>query len=204
MSLGKRFFVISLILLSTGLTEGRARRPLRDGSRPEREKCRLNEVGISTGYALDNLGRNREDLKVFPVIGRIGFRINPIFRLGKHRGTIQFVLEPFLGVIRAPEWGYEVGLDLFLRYSYPVLRRVSAYLEAGAGPIYLSPHTGEQGHGGFNFLDQAGAGIQVFLREDAALSVGYRYRHTSHGGFRSSPNAGIDGHSVIIGLSLFF
>jgi len=167
------------------------------------DEIHLHEVGIGGGYGFGDLKSNQGDFEVFPIFLHFGFDINPLVGLEDHEGTLEFALEPFVNPVSDPS-GFEAGLDLFLRYSYPVFNHVSLYAEAGAGPMYFAVDTIEQGDKGFNFLDQFGGGLKYYFAKDKAFNLGYRWRHVSNAGLGNDPNTGINAHSFIVGLSSFY
>jgi hypothetical protein len=163
----------------------------------------LNEIGIGSGYSRGSLKDFTDDYEVIPAFLRIGFNINSLVGLEGHKGTLQFALEPFANPIIGPDEGIETGLDFFFRYLYPLSSTVKLVSEVGAGPMYLSIDTTEQGDSGFNFLDQFGLGLQIGMSEKTALSMGYRFRHISNAGF-SQPNTGINSNALIMCFSFLY
>jgi hypothetical protein len=155
--------------------------------------CSGLETGISTGY-----GRFK-DTELVPVNVHVGRDVNDVIGLDEKFGKIHVALEGFSYQFNDKvKDGSMSGVTPMGRYEFP-LSPVSPYVEAGAGPGYLDFRTREQGHRGFNFLDQGGFG--VIVREDGVFAqVGYRYMHISHGGTRDGPNKGIDSHIVLFGF----
>jgi len=169
------------------------------------EGFHLHEFSVNVGYGFGELKpENAADYEVFPLFMQFGFDINSKMGLSDHRGTLQFVMEPFANPISDPEGGAEIGMALMMKYAYPFLEHVSFYTEVGSGPMYLGVDTYEQGNAGFSFLDQVGGGFQYFIDNNKALNVGYRFRHISHASLRDSPNSGINTHAIIAGISLFY
>ena len=164
----------------------------------------LSELSIGAGYAMGNLHRQPEKYRVVPVYLRFGFYLNPYIGLACHRGTLQIALEPFYNQILKPKLEPEVGFDLFVAYRYPLTSLLSPYVEIGAGPMYLGLRTVAQGAPGFNFLDQIGAGLQLFITPCCTLNIGYRFRHISHARLRGKPNLGINSNGIFIASSLIY
>jgi hypothetical protein len=131
----------------------------------------MDELGIGSGYAWGKLKRRTDAYKVVPAFVRIGFNMNSLFGLEGGRGTLQFALEPFANAVVGPEGGMETGLDVFVRYLHPLTPSVQLVSEIGAGPMYFSLDTREQGDAGFNFLDQFGLGLQAAVSENMALTL---------------------------------
>ncbi len=163
----------------------------------------LREVGILTGYGTASLDRD-DDYEVIPILPQFGFDINPLARKLhiNPRGTIEGIVEPLMNVVISPDTNAEVGSSFMLKYSDHITSRIAPYVEGGVGIIYTTQHTYEQSTQ-YNFLSQAGVGLQFFLNKKLALTGGYRFRHMSNAGI-DSPNRGINYHFALLGLSYFF
>jgi hypothetical protein len=159
---------------------------------------RLNEIGVGSGYGQGTLRVQKVDYEVVPVFIHMGWYLNDVFGFPNHKGKLSFVLEPFYNPILEPKCSQELGLEVMLQYAYPIIKKVSPYIEAGAGPMYLGLSTAAQGAAGFNFLDQLGAGLKIEFTPRNILTLGYRYRHISHAKLRGKPNKGIDTDAGII------
>lgn len=116
-------------------------------------------------------------------------------QFGRLSPKIELVADTYV----APDLGYLLGVTPLLKYSYPFTFNFSAFLEAGAGPVYLSLETFEQGDPGFNFIDQIGGGVEYNLG-GLQFTLGYRFSHVSHAGLRNNRNRGIDTHAVLLGI----
>jgi len=175
-------------------------------SKPSAEKSHqwLRELSLLTGYGTASLEDKSADYQIIPILPQLGFDIRPLAeRLNiKPKGTLEFIAEPIMNVVINPDTNAEVGLSLLLRYSDNITSRIAPFIEGGAGMIYTTQHTHEQGTQ-YNFILQAGAGLQCFLTKSIALTGGYRYRHMSNAGI-SDDNSGIDHHFILFGLSYFF
>ncbi len=159
---------------------------------------RLNEVGVGSGYAQGTLRGQHLPYEVVPAFIHLGWYLNDVFGFPRHQGKLSLVLEPFYNPIIEPSSSEEVGLEVMLQYAYPIIKKVSPYIEAGAGPMYLGLRTNAQGAPGFNFLDQLGAGLKIEFTSRNVLTLGYRYRHISHAKLRGKPNKGIDTQAGIV------
>lgn len=173
-------------------------------SREEKPHRCLKEVGILTGYGTASLDEKNSDYEVIPILLQFGFDINPLAeKLNINpRGTIECVVEPLINVVINPDTNAEVGCSLLLKYSDRITSRIAPYIEGGFGMIYTTQHTHEQGTQ-YNFLSQAGVGLQFFLNKKFALTAGYRFRHMSNAGMESR-NRGINHHFALLGVSCFF
>jgi opacity protein-like surface antigen len=167
--------------------------------------CRwLKEVGILSGYAVGSLKYDQPDYEIVPMILRLGFDLNPfINKFGWNtKGILEFELEPFINTIISPNSNVEVGSNFLVKYALPLTQKIYPYFEGGLGMLYMSQHTLEQGSQ-YNFLPQAGGGIMYFLKDNLAISAGYRYRHLSNNSL-AEPNGGIDVNMALVGLSIVY
>lgn len=106
-------------------------------------------------------------------------------------------------IVRKPGSGYLAGVSSIAKFSYR-LEDFTFFGECGAGPTYLSVQTHEQGHPGFNFIDQLGGGVEYQFAKHLSLGAKYRYSHISHAGLRDAPNHGIDSHSGFLSFKFDF
>lgn len=200
----KTLLIIAFLIISSLKTPANAEQRI-SALHEHSDYIRLNEISMTTGYAWSDLkGINPEDFEMYLVSLQFGFDINPLFHLQQHRGTIQFILEPMLHPIVNPEYGVAAGIGVNFKYSYPVFKKLSAYATIGSAPIYFGVDTFEQGNADFNFLNQAEIGIQYFYARNKSLNLGYRLFHISDFDIGDSPNSGIDGSAVSVGLSLYY
>ena len=172
----------------------------------------LHEIGFNAGFGWGDLKEEfapgktefQDDYEFVPIFLDFGFKINSVMGLENHKGTLQFLIEPFINPVSSPEDGVEVGAGLMMKYSYPFWDSVSPFIEAGAGPMYFGIDTYEQGEASFAFSDTAGAGLQIHLDDSKAINVGYRYRHISDLGIGGEDtNGGINAQAVYAGISFF-
>ncbi len=161
----------------------------------------FNDLTFSSGYVWGELKGN-EDLEIIPFSVRVGFDINDFAGI-RGRSSLQLGIEPFVNTIIAPDRGIEAGINIGLRYLTPVADGVSVFGEISSGPAYFGIDTVEQGDGGFNFLSQFGAGLQVVVTDRMAFNAAYRFRHLSNAGF-TQPNDGINTNAIIAGLSFSY
>jgi lipid A 3-O-deacylase len=164
----------------------------------------LNEIGTGSGYGWGTLKTEPTNLVVYPAFVRIAFNINSFAGIEGHQSTLQLALEPFVNSITDPDTGVETGLGIGLRYVHELSGPAALFTEASVAPMYLSIKTTEQGMAGFNFLLQAGAGLQYKITGRTALFAGYRFRHISHAGLSDRPNAGINSNAIVAGLSWLY
>lgn len=117
-------------------------------------------------------------------------------------GNLEFIGSLFgLGQYRA-ERAYAVGLTPMLRYSFAVGGRVVPFFNVGAGGTFTNIRGGDLSTD-FEFNLQGGPGIDIFLRENLALSLEYRFIHLSNASW-STPNLGVNTSNFLVGLTWFF
>ena len=122
---------------------------------------------------------------------------------------------------------YQLSMNLYSRYTYPEFkpgrrlvslsglgfsplglklnfashRQVQPYITSSGGFMLLeNPFPDERGTR-FNFTFGAGTGIEIFVRPDFSISLGYRYYHLSNGE-SGQINPGIDSNSMYVAITL--
>lgn len=164
------------------------------------------EFGIYTGFLFGEIDGSNDspNYDVHPLYLELGWKLNDKIGLSDHKGVLRFVWEPVANIITNPDQGVEVGSVFNTKYSYPIFDNMTAFVSAGAGPIYLSIDTYEQGSAGFNFIDQGSAGVQYFISDDKSINLTYKFRHISNAGIGGGPNAGYNTQGVTAGISLYY
>ena len=162
----------------------------------------FTESGVIVGYGTGDIAENKHYEPIL-LIWHLGIDLKKFFpELENHKGKLTFFLEPQINPVVNSETDIECGIDLGIKYMYPITDRLSPYIMGGVGPHYISVVTKDQANG-FIFADTIGAGFYYFITENSAINLGYRFRHMSNAGL-ADPNSGIDTHSGTIGYSLFF
>jgi hypothetical protein len=173
-------------------------------SEPLKEKkCKsLMEIGLLTGYGSESIDTGHYE--IIPILPQFGFDINSfIEKMGmKPKGKFEFIIEPLMNVVINPDTNVEAGFSLILRYGDHITKKLKLFCEGGLGTLYTSQHTKEQGTQ-YEFLSQAGMGLQYFLTKKVALTGAYRFRHMSNAG-ASNVNSGINHDLFLVGLSMFY
>jgi opacity protein-like surface antigen len=141
------------------------------------------EVGLRFGY-----GKNTKTASVhlYSLLPRWGIFIMPP---GKKMGPFgaSFVVEGIASIAGAEEVGFELGFTPMLKLSCLLFPSVLAYIEGGAGLISESINSPALAHA-FNFTPQVGGGFDIALTPQLALSVAYRFRHSSNAGiYKENP-----------------
>lgn len=157
------------------------------------------ELGLRYGYG--QTCKARETLHFNTFFPRWGFFLtdanNPI--LGSTR--LSLVLEGVLGGISDHNSGWDIGVTPLLKLSHP-FGRVLGYIEGGAGLIWENIDSPTFAHG-FNFSPQIGVGFDINLFGGYALSLAYRFRHTSNAGLYAE-NPGVNSNFFIIGITYYY
>lgn len=169
------------------------------------KKDKIVEIGLGTGYSQGSINEtNGGTYELAPVHLHIGYNADSLLGLEDSDKSLQFAIEPTFNQLVSPNNGLEASLGFFLKYLHPIDPKLILYTEIGTGPLYLSIDTFEQGHRGFNMLNQLGLGVQYKLTESKAISFSYRLRHISHANTRNSRNAGIDSDAFFVTFSQLF
>jgi len=141
------------------------------------------EVGLRFAY-----GKNTQKATVhlYSLLPRWGiFLVAPGTRWGAFGAS--FVVEGIVSIAGAEQVGFEAGFTPMVKFSCLLFPSVLAYIEGGAGIISESIDSPALAHA-FNFTPQAGAGFDIALTPQVALSLAYRFRHSSNAGiYKENP-----------------
>ncbi len=140
------------------------------------------ELGIRFGYGKNTHGAS---VHLYSLLPRWG-----IFFLHPGRSNpfgAEFVVEVIGSGAAAEGPGFELGFTPMLKLSALLFPSVLAYLEGGAGIISESIDSPALAHS-FNFTPQIGGGVDIALTPQLALSLAYRFRHSSNAGiYKENP-----------------
>jgi opacity protein-like surface antigen len=141
------------------------------------------EIGLRFGY-----GKNTKKASVhlYSLLPRWGIFLLPP---GKQLGPfgVSFVAEGIISIADADETGFELGITPMVKLSCLLFPCVLAYVEGGAGLISESINSPALAHA-FNFTPQVGGGFDIALTPQMALSLAYRFRHSSNAGiYKENP-----------------
>ena len=141
------------------------------------------EVGLRFAYGKNTHGAN---VQLYSLLPRWGiFFLKPGKQLGPFGAS--FVVEGIVSVADAEQTGFELGFTPMLKLSCLIFPGVLAYIEGGAGMITESIDSPALAHA-FNFTPQAGGGLDFAITQQMALSVAYRFRHSSNAGiYKENP-----------------
>ena len=157
------------------------------------------ELGLRYGHG--QTCKAHERLYFNTVLPRWGIFLtqpdNPV--LGKIR--LSFLVEGLIGAVQDGNLGWDIGFTPLLKISYPI-GRVLGYIEGGAGVIWENIDSISYSHC-FNFSPQVGAGVDIRIVKNYALSLAYRFRHTSNAGLYAE-NPGVNTNFFMIGLAYYY
>jgi lipid A 3-O-deacylase len=157
------------------------------------------ELGLRYGHG--RTCKAHEKLYFNTVLPRWGIFLtksdNPV--LGKLR--FSFLVEGLVGAVQDGNSGWDIGFTPLLKISYPI-GPVLGYIEGGAGMIWENIDSISYSHS-FNFSPQVGAGIDIKIYKNYALSLAYRFRHTSNAGLYKE-NPGVNTNFFMIGLAYYY
>lgn len=117
-------------------------------------------------------------------------------------GNWEFLQEVFGAWQYHPSQRYLTGTTSMLRYNFATGTKWVPFIDGGVGfslTDIANPDLGTPGE----FNGQIGPGFNYFWRDNAALTLQYRYMHTSDGGL-GSPNQGVNENIAYVGVSWFF
>jgi hypothetical protein len=157
-----------------------------------------HEVGLRFAY-----GKNTQTatVRLYSLLPRWGiFFLKPGKQLGPFGAS--FVIEGIASVAGADSTGFELGFTPMLKISCLILPSVLAFIEGGAGIIAESIDSPALAHV-FNFTPQVGAGFDIALTTHTALTVAYRFRHSSNAGI-AEPNPAFNVNFFQCGLNYYY
>lgn len=156
------------------------------------------EVGLRFAY-----GKNtkKATVQLYSLLPRWGIFLMPP---GKKWGPFgaSFVVEGIASVAGAETTGFELGFTPLLKLSCLLFPLVLAYIEGGAGIIAESIDSPALAHV-FNFTPQVGAGFDIAMTSQLALTVAYRFRHSSNAGI-SEPNPSFNVNFFQCGVTYYY
>jgi lipid A 3-O-deacylase len=164
------------------------------------------EAGLVTGYLQGNdtftaVSSNRSAVYVLP---RIGMVLTPAVGSGFFAGNLELLLEPLYAHYFKPFGASAAGGALVFKYNFLSFGRWMPYWDVGLGMLWtnLAPRIEEQSTP-FNFVLESGPGLQYFVTERVALTIGVRFHHISNGDI-GDRNLGLNGTLAYAGISVFW
>jgi hypothetical protein len=163
-------------------------------------------VGAAVGYlqgvkVLYSDSANRSAVYFLP---RIGMVVTDQLGAGYLTGNVTLMLEPFYAAYYRPFGASAAGGALLVKYNFLSFGRWMPYWDIGAGMLWtdLAPRIAELSTP-FNFVLEAGPGLQYFATERIALTVGTRFHHISNAG-TGTRDQGLNSILTYVGMSFFF
>jgi len=138
------------------------------------------------------------------LVPRIGMVVTDQLGDGYLTGNVTLMLEPFYAAYYQPFGASAAGGALVVKYNFLSFGRWMPYWDMGAGILWtdLAPRIAEESTP-FNFVLEAGPGLQYFATERLALTVGTRFHHISNAG-TGERNHALNATLTYVGISLFF
>ncbi len=156
------------------------------------------EVGLRFGYGKNTHGAS---VNIYSLLPRWGMFLKAP---GKEWGPFgaSFVIEGIISVASAEETGFELGFTPMVKFTCLLFPSVMAFIEGGAGLITESIDSPAIAHA-FNFTPQFGGGFDIALTPQLALSVAYRFRHSSNAGIYKE-NQAFNVNFAQVGLNYYY
>lgn len=184
---------VAVILLSPCLSSAKETKPKS-----------LEAVEFLTGFGWGKL-RVKQNYNLVPLIADFDFNLKPLIKKLNISPVqlVQFQIEPFISPVSSPDSNVEIGTSFFFKMGLlPQTSKFQPYAKIGAGMVYMTQHTREQGTQ-FNFIDQGALGMHYFFKKNTAFTLEGRFRHLSNAS-TASPNSGINTYFVVAGISYQF
>src|SRR3974377_18329 len=161
--------------------------------------CRY-DFGLRLGYGYS---WKSPSVHLYSLLPRWGiFIVNPHTSTLPGKLGISFEVEGILSIAEARDTGWELGFTPLLKFTLPVTPGLHLFLEGGAGMITQQFNSPNVPHS-FNFTPQVGAGLDVAVASRWAVTVAYRFRHSSNAGI-VEPNPGLNVNFFHAGITYFY
>lgn len=158
------------------------------------------EMGLRFGYGQTyNAG---ETVRFYDWLPRWGIFLTQPGNSVLGNLRLSLVIEGVIGVLEAGHSGWELGFTPLLKVSYPLSSRVLGYIEGGAGIVWENIDSPTYAHV-FNFSPQIGAGLDIKIVGNFALTLAYRFRHTSNAGIYDE-NRGVNSNFGMVGVNYYY
>ena len=156
------------------------------------------ELGLRLGYGWSDSHKGSVNLySLLPSWGIFIIKPNQSWKIG-----LSFVVEGIVSVADANNTGFELGFTPMLKLRLPLGTAAMFFIEGGAGMITESFDSPAVAHA-FNFTPQVGAGLDIALTSQVALSLAYRWRHSSNAGIYAE-NYAFNVNFVQAGLAYYY
>lgn len=156
------------------------------------------EVGVWTGGGTALTGSTK-DTRVWNAGLRFGRVLTGEHGSGWLRGNLEWVGDVIPAyVVFQDRTVYGAGFNPALfKWNFTHGKKIAPYFEAGGGLLFTA-HDVPLGTSTINFTPQIGLGLQIFTRENRAITLAGKYVHISNAGL-STPNPGINTIQFTVG-----
>jgi lipid A 3-O-deacylase len=143
---------------------------------------------------------NRSAIFIMP---RIGMVVTDEIPAGILTGNLEVLVEPIFAQFTQPFSAEAAGGALVFKYNLLSFGRWMPFWDAGAGMLWtnLAPRIRELSTP-LNFVIETGPGVQYFMTEQTALTLGVRYSHISNAD-TGERNIGLNAVLPYAGISWF-
>jgi lipid A 3-O-deacylase len=167
-------------------------------------KAGVRDFGVSFGPAVGMRVLGSEHKHYFGLgLGQFGWMLGDVSGEDHwYKGNCEFAIDLFGGEQYYPSSAYLVGGGPVLRYNFALGNRCVPFVEAGAGVTATDIRDGDLSTT-FEFNLQLGLGVHLFVRDDVAFTLEYRFMHLSNAGM-DAPNLGVNDSVGLLGITWFF
>jgi opacity protein-like surface antigen len=137
---------------------------------------------------------------VFALLPRLGYVVHEFTAIVP--GSVEIVAQPTYLAVFQGDTAHVGGLAFLAKYNFRTGTAWTPYVEGGAGVSYAStdvPRFGSQ----FNFILEAGVGIQYALSDRHTVNLGWLYHHLSNANTHP-PNPSFNSGLFLLGFSMLY
>jgi hypothetical protein len=157
------------------------------------------EIGVQAGGGA-SVQHDPRSGSVFALLPRVGYILHE-FENGLP-GSVQIAVQPTYLTVFQGSTAYVGGVAGLLKYNIRTETRMTPFLQLGAGVAGATRRTPSLG-GYFNFILQAGVGVQYAINDRYTFNVEWLYQHLSNADLYRS-NLGLNTSVVLVGVSAFY
>jgi lipid A 3-O-deacylase len=161
------------------------------------------EFGVWTAGGHSVPGGTR-DTSVWNLGARVGKVLTGEHGPGALRGNLEYAVDFIPAYVLAfpNRTSYAGGFNPFvLKWNFTSGQKLAPFVEVGGGVLFSGDKI-PPGTNTVNFMPQASVGVQIFTRENRAVSLTAKYVHISNAGL-ATPNPGINTFQAGIGYHWF-
>lgn len=191
-----------VVLMSVALSEAAAAERLEEEAREAHWLATPGriEAGGYVGGGLSTQG-GPKSATVFLLLPRVGYVIAQQERFLP--GSIEVLFEPGYYAVIQDKTASVFSGSAFFKYNFSTGTKLTPFLETGAGVSYATRSVPEKGGSHFNFVLQAGLGLQYAVGNTDTLNFECRFNHISNGDIYP-PNPSLNSVVFLLGFSHFF